>query len=180
MNLSSISSLLSQSRRLVGHFQHNDNASEALRQRQTQEGFGQALNIISDNATRWNSVVFIIQRFHKLRFPISIVLSDPTVSKASDQALNLSATQWDQVKFLRDLIKPFGAATESFSSAKDVSVSTILPLVFGLRDESVQKETDSPFLTEVKAKLRQEIIDKLHLERVQTLVKPLLLAWIHV
>ena len=135
MNLSSVSSLLSQSRRLVGHFRHSDIASEALRQRQTQEGFVQALNIIPENATRWNSVFFMIQRLHKLRFPISIVLSDPTVStgKASDQALNLSATQWDQVKFLSDLIKPFGAATESFSSAKDVSVSTILPLVFGPR-----------------------------------------------
>ena len=74
----------------------------------------------------------MIQRLHKLRFPINIVFSDPTVSKASDQALNLSATQWDQVKSLSDLLKPFRAATESFSSAKDVSVSTILPLVFGL------------------------------------------------
>ena len=40
MNLSSVSSLLSQSRRLVGHFRHSDISSEALRQRQTQEGFG--------------------------------------------------------------------------------------------------------------------------------------------
>ena len=32
--------LSSESRRLVGHFRHSDISSEALRQRQTQEGFG--------------------------------------------------------------------------------------------------------------------------------------------
>ena len=90
MNLSSVSSLLSQSRRLVGHFQHSDIVSEAFHQCQTLEGFVQAPNILSDNATRLNSMFLMIQQLHKLRFPISIVLSNPTVSKHLTRHLTLA------------------------------------------------------------------------------------------
>ena len=95
----------------------------------------------------------MLQRLVKLRMPITIVLSDSKVSKSLDQALNLSTTECNLVKCLSNLLEPFWGVMDSFSSAKNVSVSTILPMMFGLQDECMEDVTDSPFLTKVKVKL---------------------------
>ena len=58
------------------------------------------LSSIRDCQTRWNSSFFMLQRLLKLRWPITAVLSDPTVTKRSDQYLDLKTDQWNLVSEL--------------------------------------------------------------------------------
>ena len=93
------------------------------------------LDVIADNATCWNHVFCMLKRLQTLMLPMSIVLNDPTVSKASDQALNLSGSLWDQVRSLSDVLERFRAVIISFSSTKNITISTILPVMVELRGE---------------------------------------------
>ena len=56
---------------------------------------------IQDVSTRWNSTYYMIERLVEQRWPITAVLSDHTVTKASDRYLDLKSEQWEILTALR-------------------------------------------------------------------------------
>jgi len=112
-----IQKLLSQARKLVGHFYHSALETEALCACQIEITHGDASSssteqqpdkVIQDVSTRWNSVFYILQRLIKLKLPIMAVLEDDTVTpKPKHRSLLLKDKMWvlaeDLVKVLTQL-----------------------------------------------------------------------------
>ena len=167
LNLPEVQELLAKCRKLVGHFKKSTVASRALRQCQATGGTARPLALISENATRWNSTFSMLERLSQLRAPINVVLNDPA-TKPAGQALNLHATEWNNVKEVSELLKPFRELTNDLSAVKNVTISGVLPQVFGLLDECEIKESDTAFLADLKATLGEEITSKFHLTSINS------------
>ena len=58
-------------------------------------------NFIQDISTQWNSTYYMIERLIEQRWPITAVLSDHTVTKASDRYLDLKSEQWELLTALK-------------------------------------------------------------------------------
>ena len=97
LEILAVSRLLAQCRQLVGHFKHSNITSHALSEQQKQEGTQIPLYLVSQVAARWNSKYDMFDCLHKLRVPVTAVLSGASITEAVDQGLNLSPNQWVQV-----------------------------------------------------------------------------------
>eukprot|EP00117_Sycon_ciliatum_P036603 scpid110500/ scgid27529/ Zinc finger BED domain-containing protein 1; Putative Ac-like transposable element; dREF homolog len=133
LDMPAISKLLAQCRKPVGHTNHSNVASHTLREHQVQESVSRTLTLVSEVATRWNYTCDILARLVKLCEPIAGVLNDTSITKASDQSPNLDTDKWKQAEALTELFEPFKAATTSLSTSSKVSISTVQPVMFGLR-----------------------------------------------
>ena len=94
LEIRSIEIAIAAARRLVTHFLKSELAITALRKRQEQMQVEQH-NLVQDVATRWNSTYFLIERLLEQRWPVTAVLSDPSVTKYSDHSLDLTSEQWN-------------------------------------------------------------------------------------
>ena len=70
-------------KKIVSHFSHSVVATEALKNKQQQMNIT-AKKLINSCPTRWNSTYEMFERLLKLRWPITAVLSDETITKRSD------------------------------------------------------------------------------------------------
>ena len=105
---------------ISGHFKHSVVATEALKKRPLQMIIDEDTKfkkLTKDCTTRWNSSFFMIERLVELRWPISAVLSDETITKRSDSYLDLKTDQWEIAEQLIKVFKPFDIAT-TFSAMK--------------------------------------------------------------
>ena len=140
-----ISRLLAAAQKLVGHFKHSVIAPETFRKKQGQIGDGDKFKkLIRDCQTRWNSSFFMLQRLLKLRWPITAVLSDPTVTKRTDQYLDLKTDQWNLVSELVTVLEPFDVATTFLSYEQNPSLSCVLPVLQGLIESLGQFGDEQP------------------------------------
>ena len=72
------------------------------------------------------------------------IMLDPKLTKKQDAALNLRESDWDIIKELCVILKPFADTTAYVSAESHVSVSEIYPIVCGLVTKSlVSCSTDS-------------------------------------
>ena len=85
-----IEKLLSASRKLVGHFRHSSQATEALLAKQVQMGSERPQKLVQDVPTRWNSAHDMLKRLVALHLPLMAVLSVP----GQNRSLLLKDTQW--------------------------------------------------------------------------------------
>ena len=143
-----IASLLTAAKKLVTHFKHSVVCSEELKRRCIQMEM-KSFKVIQMCPTRWNSSYHMLERLDYLRWPITAVLSDPSVITASYHYLDLKAEQWDLCKQLIPVLKPFDVATTCLSYEENVSVSFVVPILHGLK-ESLQKDSASVELPAVK------------------------------
>ena len=105
---------------------------------------------------------------HRLRVPVTTVLSDASITKAADQGLNLSPNQWVQVENLSSVLDPFKGVTVSFSASTKVTVSTILPLISGLVEECNEDDSNIIFVTNFMSRLRAELTGKFDVSGTDT------------
>ncbi len=102
--------LLEAAHKLLAHFHHSVVATEALKF--PQEQMGVPLNkLFVACATRWNSNFDMLVRILEMKWPISAVLSDETVTKRSDRYLDFTTEQWVLAEELVKVLKPFKVAT---------------------------------------------------------------------
>lgn len=80
-------------KKLVTHFRHSVVASEALKHRQSQMGVDEK-KLVQCCVTRWSSCYSMLSRLLEMRWPVSAVLSDESVTKRSDRYLDLKSDQW--------------------------------------------------------------------------------------
>ena len=149
-----INRLLAAVRKLVNH---SVVATEALKKKHLQmntECNTKFKKLIKDCTTRWNSSYFMLQRILQLRWPISAVLSDNTITKRNDQYLDLKSDQWILAS---DLIEPFDVATTFFSYEENPSLSCVLPILHGIIKALSYSNGDSPCIQQFKDKVSNEI-----------------------
>ena len=131
--------------KLVGHFKHSVLACEDLRKRQTQMELPEH-KLIQDCDTRWNSTYYMLKRLVEMRWPVSAVLSCERITKKSDRYLDLKNDQWTLAEELIKVLEPFEVATTFLSYEENSSLSSTLPVLFGLIDgpkETPEKEDES-------------------------------------
>ena len=113
--------------------------------------------LVQDCATRWNSTYYLLQRIVETRWPISAVLSDDKVTKRSDRYLDLKNEQWELAKQLLGPLQQIETATVYFSEEEKASISTVLPILFGIIDNLKASDEDCHTLKEFKQTVTQSI-----------------------
>ena len=112
-SVSVVEHTIASAKKLVDHFRHSVVASEALKESQQLMGIDQKTD--SSCATRWNSCFEMLLRLLEMRWPVSAVLSDDSVTKRSDCYLDLKTEQWTIVEELIAIPKPLQVAIVGFS-----------------------------------------------------------------
>ena len=115
----------------VTHFKRSVVASEELKHQCIQMEM-KSFKVIQMCPTRWNSY-HMLERLDYLKWPITAVLSDPSVTTASYHYLDFKPEQWDLCKQLIP-VKPFDVATTCLSYEENVSVSFFVPILHGLKE----------------------------------------------
>ena len=99
--------------------------------------------LLQDCSTRWNSIYYMLERLAEIHWPISAVFSDEKASKRADQYLDLENEQWDLAKELLGPLKQIEAATVYISEEKKASLSSVLPILYGIIENLNIAEEDS-------------------------------------
>lgn len=131
LEIRSIEIAIAAARRLVTHFRKSEVATTALRKRQEQMQAEQH-NLVQNVATWWNSTYFLIEHLLEQRWPVTAVLSDPSVTKYSDHSLDLTSEQWNLLAELKPVLYVLQVATTFLSAEYSVSISALQPIVHGL------------------------------------------------
>ena len=156
LKLNTIDRLLGASRKLVTHFKHSTVATAALVDRQKSMNMA-VKKLLQDVSTRWNSTYYLLDRLTEMRWPISAVLSDKRVTKQSDRHLDLRNEQWDLAKELLAPLQQIEVATTYFSEENKVSISSVLPILYGIVDNLSITDGDSSI---VKA-FKETVVDSI-------------------
>ena len=154
-------------RRLVTHFRKSEPASRALKGRQA-DMRTPAHNLIQDVSSRWNSTFFMIERLLEQQWPVTAVLADTTVTKSNDRNLELKRDQWDLLEGLKVVLHPLQVATTYLSAEYNISVSALLPVLFGLVKSLETSEDESSNIRQIKAAISNEIEQRWHLQSLTT------------
>ena len=85
------------------------------------------------------------------------VLSDYSVTKATDQLLDLKTEQWNLLSELKPTLHVLQVATTYLSSEYNESISAVLPIVHGVLKFMEATESDSPTFRKLKCAISQEI-----------------------
>lgn len=102
----------------------------------------------------------MLQRLVEMRWPISAVLSDDSVTKRSDRHFDLSSAHWSLAEELVKVLEPFDMATNVLCSEVTCTVSCTVPIVFGLLHQIVNlqgADSSLPPIMECKCILQEEI-----------------------
>ena len=147
-SLQQIQKLLSQARKLVGHFHYSGLATEALCARQvihcnpssSSEVEQRPVKVIQDVSTRWNSIFYMLQRLVRLKLPIMAVLEDDSVTpKPEHRALLLKDKMWTLAEDLVRVLTPAERAPALLGGQTYVTVAFVLPIISPLV-KHLQKE----------------------------------------
>ncbi|XP_078539863.1 zinc finger BED domain-containing protein 6-like [Lissotriton helveticus] len=117
-------------RRICTHFNHSFKARKELRRKQNERRMP-AKALIQEVATRWNSTFYMLERLHEL-FP---VVNEYFYNLGGDTTgMILAVEQWQLVKSLTDMLRPFEVFTRDVSR-EDCSLSKAIPLLLKLEHQ---------------------------------------------
>ena len=156
LSITAIDRLLGAAQKLVGHFHHSVVATEVLKKRQDQMGDTQK-KIVQDVATRWNSSLHMLECLLVTRWPITAVLSDEAVTKRSDHYLDRKTEQWELAEEMVKVLQPFAVATIYFSYEENVSLSCVLPVLYGLQEGLKEEKNDHAVVAKFKEVVKKQI-----------------------
>ena len=112
--------------------------------------------MVQDVATR-NSTYFLIELLLEQCWPVTAVLSDPSVTKYSDRSLDLTSEQWNLLAELKPVLHVLQVATTFLSAEYNVSISALQPIVHGLTRSMEVTEEDSPAIHQCKCAISKEL-----------------------
>ena len=92
----------------------------------------------------------MIDRLVEQRWPLTAVLSDHTVTKASDRYLDLKSEQWELLTALKDVLHPLQVATAYF-------IVALYPVLHGLLQSLEPCDDDLLSIHTCKATISSEI-----------------------
>lgn len=169
LQLPNIAALLGTGQKLVGHFKHSSKATAALAQKQKQMNIP-VKKLIQDCPTRWNSSFYMLKRILEVRWPISAVLDKESITKKADRALDLRSEQWTLTEDLLPCLQKIEIATVYFSEEEKISLSTVLPIVFGLADDLQPLPDDSIAVQSFKRTVKAAIMKRWNVEEISSIL----------
>lgn len=126
--------LLNKCRTIVTHFKHSTKSSYTLIDMQKQMNL-EMLKLKQDVRTRWNSTFYMLERLLKLKIPLSA-----TIRLLDSPPNNLNSNEWLLVEDAVLLLKPFENITSILSGEAYPTLSSVIPLVLGLRTAISKKK----------------------------------------
>lgn len=166
-----VSHLMAKCRTIVGHYTRSSVANARLRREQ--ENLGQKpLALIQDVQTRWNSQYFMLERLVRCRNAINLELGT-----SNTQINTLKGNEWALAESVLKVFEPLVEAT-SFSSGETYpTISSILPMMFGIEKVLVdidEKDGSTEFGEAVRRCLRTRFgpLESNPIYLVSTLVDP--------
>lgn len=145
--------LLNKCRTIVTHFKHSTKSSYTLIDMQKQMNL-EMLKLKQDVRTRWNSTFYMLERLLKLKIPLSA-----TIRLLDSPPNNLNSNEWLLVEDAVLLLKPFENITSILSGEAYPTLSSVIPLVLGLRTAISKKKFKNGFRNFLKRKL-MDVVEK--------------------
>ncbi|KAH7974316.1 hypothetical protein HPB49_014013 [Dermacentor silvarum] len=154
--------LLMKVKRIVRFFRTSDVASRLLVEMQLQDGKQEhdALKLIQEVRTRWNSCYYMLERFLKLSEPVSRVVLQLQRQRGATRRKPpnlISGDQLDVLSEVKDLLKPLEEATLMVSKGRSVTLSDVIPMVYGLKQGIHSFQPSHPVTLKLQQKLLSEV-----------------------
>lgn len=137
---------------IVTHFKRSTKANQKLITNQKNSGIINPKKIVQDVVTRWNSTLYMVERFVELESSIR-----STIAVLDVDLPILTGEEWQFLKELCRILSPFESATRAVSGELYMSASLVIVLTNGLLDicQKLLKEDALLDLTKI-------IVKKLH------------------
>ncbi|XP_028312500.1 zinc finger BED domain-containing protein 1-like [Gouania willdenowi] len=163
--------------KLVNHFNHNMEASNALKQKQAQMCLPQH-GLIQSSKARWDTVCDMFERLLEQRWAIKAVLSDRTVTNRHQvETLEIEDNCWQVIENFTPVLATLKWATTVISAEAEVSISNIYPITFSLiQTHLVPKENDVEQVSEFKIKVQKALGNLMEVDSADLASKPALIA----
>ncbi|XP_037554863.2 zinc finger BED domain-containing protein 4-like [Dermacentor silvarum] len=154
--------LLTKVKRIVRFFRTSDVASRTLMELQLQDGKQEpdALKLIQEVRTRWNSCYYMLERFLQLSEPVSRVLLHLLRERGATRRKPpnlISGDQLDVLGEVKDLLKPLEEATLMVSKGRSVTLGDVIPMVYGLKQGIRNFQPSHPVAFNLQQKLLSEV-----------------------
>ena len=91
-----------------------------------------------------------MERLLKLRWPISAVLSDDSVTRVSDRALDLTSSQWLLLQDLKKVLESLELATRVFSAEELPSLSVVHLILIAILNKLTVEASESATMKGIK------------------------------
>ncbi|XP_028153494.2 E3 SUMO-protein ligase ZBED1-like [Diabrotica virgifera virgifera] len=128
LEISDVSPLRKKVKAIVEYFHRSTKANTKFKAMQGQMNEGQrSLKLKNDVATRWNSTYFMIERFLKVREPLTA-----TIGILQIPVELLTESEWVALKEMCCVLKPFEQLTTEMSAEQNVTLSKVIVIVKGL------------------------------------------------
>uniref|UniRef100_A0A8C5LQ09 BED-type domain-containing protein n=1 Tax=Leptobrachium leishanense TaxID=445787 RepID=A0A8C5LQ09_9ANUR len=121
----SISDIIANGRKIVGHFKHSQLAYSRLQTLQIQFGLPPK-RLQQDVPTRWNSTYYMLGSLLEQKRVLAAYVAD------HDLPATLSAHQWMLVENILSILAPFEQLTKEISASK-ASVAEVIPMIAALK-----------------------------------------------
>jgi hypothetical protein len=129
--------LMKKARGLVVHFNASSQASESLKNIQLQNNVNKPIGMLGDVVTRWWSSFTMLKRLLDLRLFLGLLEQNHGLTG------NLNNVEWDELKRIHDLLKPFMLVQRDMEGEKYVTISRI-PMEVRLLRRGLQSSADDP------------------------------------
>lgn len=118
--------IIKKMKKIIKFFKCSETGSRKLREVQMKDGAkeSQCLSLVLDVRTRWNSIMYMIERFLSIAHHVSIVLLDIPKSPVM-----LTGEELNILKEVRRVLQPLESVTAEMSGEKYVTSSKVIPLV---------------------------------------------------
>jgi zinc finger BED domain-containing protein 1 (E3 SUMO-protein ligase ZBED1) len=148
-------------KKIVEHFHRSTLASDKLMaiQRQMRPD-SNPVKLKNDVVTRWNSTYLMFQRILEIQEPV-----EATIAVLKKPVESLSAAEWEILREVCQILRPFELVTVEISSEKSVTASKIIVLVNGLKTAinkmktTVTSTTAEQLVTTISAEITRRFKD---------------------
>lgn len=137
---------------IVTHFKKSSAANAKLMQYQKNLGTSCPKKMLQDVSTRWNSTLVMLQRFVELEEAVRSTIALLDISLPV-----ITFEEWDLIKNLVDILRPFEIVTSSVSGDKYISASLVIVFTAGLLNVMEELITSD----DLKSDLSKQVVGKL-------------------
>ncbi|KAI7807507.1 putative zinc finger BED domain-containing protein 1-like [Triplophysa rosa] len=145
---------LTKCRKIVGHFKHSPANTEELHLQQIAQG-QQREQLIQDVSTRWNSSLDMITRLLRNEEAVKT-----TLAQQKHKLVMLTASEWDKLPKLQNLLEPCKYVTELLGGEAYVSCSVVLPAFCHLHHVMRVSDEDPAYVARFKTAFSKDLAER--------------------